>query len=415
MINFPVGKGFVANVQVTFNEVCSVKIHSLFFFIFGLFLLWSVDAPAAGCRSFLAVPAGELPFWVDDSDIASLQHAVNRNLIYLGKLPAAQEVELCDSTFSVNHLIATQHTLLGAIERFHEPEKLQQFLISHFEICKAAGRKGDGNMLVTAYYEPTFAGSLKYDPPFIYPLYGVPADLVSRKDSTGSRQTGRMQDGELVPYWTRGEIEGKKLLAGNEIMYLADPIEAFILHVQGSGQVRLPDGKVRQVQFAGTNNHKYTSIGKVLVEEGVMSLEEVTLPRIIKYLHDHPEEQKRIFHKNARYVFFSIGEKQDHGPTGSMGQPLTAGRSIAIDRNCFPHGILGYLKTEKPIFDEFGAVTGWKTAGRFVASQDSGAAIKGPGRIDLFLGNSSDAEKAAGVMKQPGNLYFLILKSDNGP
>lgn len=198
-------------------------------------------------------------------------------------------------------------------------------------------------------------------------------------------------------------------------MYLADPVEAFILHVQGSGQVRLPDGNVRQVQFAGTNNRKYTSIGKVLVEEGVMSLEEVTLPRIVKYLHDHPEEQKRIFHKNARYVFFRVGEKQDHGPTGSMGQPLTAGRSIAIDRNCFPHGILCYLHTEKPIFDAAGNVSGWEDASRFVASQDSGAAIKGPGRIDLFLGNSSYADKAAGVMKQPGNLYFLILKSDNRP
>jgi membrane-bound lytic murein transglycosylase A len=386
-----------------------------FFFLFSLLLLWPVDVLAAGCRSFLPVPAEELPALIDESDIASLQHVVSRNLIYLEKLPAAQEVDLCNSNFSVKHLIATQHTLLGAIERFDEPEKLQQFLVANFEICKAAGRKGDGNMLVTAYYEPSFAGSLAYEPPFIYPLYGVPADFVSKKDSTGSRQAGRMKDGELVPYWTRAEIEKKKLLAGNEIMYLADPIEAFILHVQGSGQVKLPDGNVRKVQFAGTNNRKYTSIGKVLVEEGVMPLEEVTLPRIVKYLHDHPEEQERIFHKNARYVFFRVGEKQDHGPTGSMGQPLTAGRSIAIDRNCFPHGILSFLHTEKPLFDAAGNVSGWEDVLRFVASQDSGAAIKGPGRIDLFLGNSSYADKAAGVMKQQGNLYFLILKSDNSP
>jgi len=391
-----------------------VKISQFsFFFLYSLFLLWPVDVLAARCRSFVPVLAEELPVWVDDSDIASLQYAVRRNLIYLEKLPAAQEVKLCNSSFSVKHLIATQQTLLGAIERFDEPEKLQKFLVANFEICKAAGWKGDGKMLVTAYYEPSFSGSLHYDPPFIFPLYGVPADLVSRKESTGSRQTGRMKDGKLVPYWTRAEIEGEKLLAGNEIMYLADPMEAFILHVQGSGQVKLPDGKVRKVQFAGTNNRKYTSIGKVLVDEGEMLLEEVTLPRIVKYLHDHPEEQERIFHKNARYVFFRVGEKQDHGPIGSMGQPLTAGRSIAIDRNCFPHGILSFLHTEKPFFDGAGNVSGWEDASRFVASQDSGAAIKGPGRIDLFLGNSSYADRAAGVMKQPGNLYFLILKSDN--
>ena len=393
-----------------------VKIpHIPFFFLFSLFLLWPVDLLAAGCRSFLPVPAEELPLFVDDSDRASLQHVVSRNLIYLEKLPPAYEVEVCNSSFSVKHLIATQQTLLSAIERFNEPKKLKQFLVTNFEICKAAGRKGDGDMLVTAYYEPSLDGSLEYEPPFIYPLYGVPADLVSRKDSTGSRHTGRMKDGELVPYWTRAEIEKKKLLAGNEIMYLADSIEAFILHVQGSGQVKLPDGNVRQVQFAGTNNLKYTSIGKVLVEEGAMLLEDVTLPRIVKYLHDHPEEQERIFHKNARYVFFRVGEKQDHGPIGSMGQPLTAGRSIAIDRNCFPHGMMSFLYTEKPLFDDAGNVSGWEDESRFVAGQDSGAAIKGPGRIDLFLGNSSYAEKAAGVMKQPGNLYFLILKSDNWP
>lgn len=389
-------------------------IRSSVFVLFCLHFLWASGVIAAGCDSpFLPVLAGQQPLFQDDLDIPSLNQAVDSNLGYLRKLSPEKEIRLCGTTFSVSQIIATQETLREAIERLKEPERLARFVFSHFTICRSAGRNEDGVMLVTGYYEPSFAGSLKYAPPFIYPLYGVPADLVSRKECTGSVQTGRMEKGQLVPYWTRMEIEENNILAGNEIMYLVDPVEAFILHVQGSGQVRLPDGSVKQVGFAATNGRKYTSIGKVLVDEGVMPLQEVTLPRIIKYLRDNPEEQERIFQKNDRYVFFSVDEKTEKGPIGSMNQPLTAGRSIAVDRECFPHGTLGYLETEKPVFDESGTVSRWNRAGRFVASQDSGAAIKGPGRIDLFLGNSTYAEKAAGVMKQPGKLYFLILKGDN--
>jgi membrane-bound lytic murein transglycosylase A len=271
---------------------------------------------------------------------------------------------------------------------------------------------GDGKMLVTAYYEPIFNGSLSYVPPFIYPLYGIPEDLVTITAEDGKKQIGRMEEGRLTPYWTRRQIEKQKILAGQEIMYLSDPIEAFILHVQGSGQVRLQNGSMKQVQFAGTNGRKYTSIGKVLVEEGVMPLKEVTLPKIKNYLQNHPKEQERIFHMNDRYVFFRISEKMGAGPVGSIGEPLTAGRSLAVDRTCFPHGLLCYLHTEKPGFDAKGQIKGWEEMGHFAVTQDSGAAIKGPGRVDLFLGSSTYAEKAAGVMKQPGDLYFLILKSD---
>ncbi len=390
--------------------------HIFLLALLGVFFLWPSSAMARGCDSpFVPVPAGHHPLFDDDLDIPSLNQAVDSNLRYLKKLSPEKELSLCGMTFSVSDVIATQETLRGAIERLKDPAKLSRFIASHFSVCRSFGRNVDGAMLVTGYYEPSFAGSLKFFPPFIYPLYAVPADLVSQKDRSGSLQVGRMKEGQLVPYPSRMEIEKNNLLAGSEIMYLADPLEAFILHVQGSGQVRLPDGSVKQVQFAATNGRKYTSIGKVLVEEGVMPLEEVTLPRIIKYLHDAPEEQERIFHKNDRYVFFSVNEKMEKGPTGSMNQPLTAGRSIAVDRACFPHGTLDYIETETPIFDESGTVSGWKKVGRFVASQDSGAAIKGPGRLDLFMGNSSYAEKAAGVMKQPGSLYFLILKSDKKP
>lgn len=383
-------------------------------FLHCIFLLWPSLILAGNCDApFLSVPAEELPLFDDDPDASSLKRAVQSNLNYLKRLSPSKTVDLCGSKFSVSHLIATQETLLNAITKSPDASYLNQFITEHFKICRAAGRAGDGSMLVTGYYEPILAGSLMHDPPFIYPLYEVPKDLVSVKDGSDKKQVGRRKDGHLVPYWTRGEIEKKKILAGNEIIYLSDPVEAFILHVQGSGQVRLQDGSVKHVRFAGTNGRKYTSIGKVLVQEGVMPLKEVTLPKIINYLHNHPEEQERIFHMNDRYVFFSISEKEEKGPVGSIGQPLTAGRSMAIDRACFPHGLLCYLQTEKPLFDDNWQVSDWVETGHFVVTQDSGAAIKGPGRIDLFLGSGTYAEKAAGVLKQPGSLYFLILKSDN--
>lgn len=143
------------------------------------------------------------------------------------------------------------------------------------------------------------------------------------------------------------------------------------------------------------------------------------MPKIVAYLHEHPGEVKNILHYNDRYIFFRLSSVSAStprgGPVGSLGKPLTAGRSLALDKRCFPVPMVGYLETEAPSFDESGQLAGWKPLHRFVVNQDSGAAIKGPGRVDLFYGSDEYAEKAAGVMKQGGKLYFLILKDDKIP
>ncbi|MDH3393537.1 MAG: MltA domain-containing protein, partial [Desulfobulbaceae bacterium] len=219
----------------------------------------------------------------------------------------------------------------------------------------------------------------------------------------------RMRNGKVVPYWSRREIERSAKLKGLELVYLADPMDCFTLHVQGSGRIRLPDGTVRRVHFAAKNGRPYRSIGRLLVDEGKMSLEEVTMPSIRAYLAAHPKEVARVLQHNDSFIFFRWGGKAKT-PAGSLGEPLTAGRSVALDQSRYPAAALGYLLSEKPLVNRSGQITGWLPMSRYILNQDSGSAIKGARRLDLFWGGDRYAEIAAGNMKHPGQLYFLIKK-----
>lgn len=191
---------------------------------------------------------------------------------------------------------------------------------------------------------------------------------------------------------------------------MADPIEVFILQVQGSGLVEFENGEVQQLLFAGTNGREYRSIGRLLADEGRLPLAEITMPSIRQYLHEHLDERQRILHYNERYVFFRLVEQGlDQGPVGSMGAVLTPGRSVALDLDTFPVGGLYYLTTERPP-EKIESPVAWQPLTRFVLHQDTGAAIKGSGRLDFFWGSGAYPEHAAGLMKQPGSLYMLMKK-----
>jgi membrane-bound lytic murein transglycosylase A len=172
----------------------------------------------------------------------------------------------------------------------------------------------------------------------------------------------------------------------------------------------LRDGKVRRIQFAAKNGLPYQSVGKLLVERGKMELATVSLPAIVDYLNRHPAERREILQQNQSFIFFSWGADQDGGPLGRLGEPLTAGRSVALDHDFFPPGALGFLQTRKPLFDDDNKIVGWAPLHRFVVNQDSGSAIKGRRRVDLFLGVGEQARTTAGLMKHPGNLYFPVRK-----
>lgn len=363
--------------------------------------------------AILLPPQDQIPPLRDDMDHKSLITAATRHLGYLRALPPTAALRVEGAACSRQCLLESMETFLAILQQNPDPAQLDQAIRDNFTLYQAGGRTKEksGEMLITGYYEPLLDGSLSRKDAFVHPLYAPPKSLITCQDPrTGKKTPVRKDaDGEKVPFWSRAEIEGGNLLAGNELVYLKDPVDAFVLHVQGSGKIRLPDGSLRAIQFAATNGHEYKSIGKLLVDENKMTSQEATMPTIRQYLRENPEDRQRVLHSNPRYVFFQWNDKKE-SPTGSMGLPLTPGRSIAVDPKTLPTGAMAYLISRKPVLDDKGQIRNWETLQRFVLPQDTGSAIKGAGRADLFLGNGQYAETAAGNMKEEGKLYFLVKK-----
>lgn len=350
-----------------------------------------------------------LPLFYDDSDRESLKAALQIQLHYINSLPENDVITVGQDSFKVFWLAESLKTFSEIINLEPPPLDLDRIIRENFIVYQARGRSLSKNyeMLVTGYFEPVLEGSLVKKPPFIYPVYSPPPDLVKGQSEKGVKTMGRIdQDGQFLPYWTRGEIENSNKASGSELVYLKDAFDAFLLHVQGSGKIELPDGSHRPIHYATNNGHKYSSIGKYLVDNNKMDLQDVNIPSIRQYLRENPEQQQRILNHNKRYIFFHWGEGQPI--KGSLGEALTPGRSIAIDKHSLPMGLVGYLSSQKPLLDDDDIILRWIPLQRFVLPQDSGAAIEGPGRVDLFWGNGKYAEIAAGAMKEKGYLYFLI-------
>ena len=260
---------------------------------------------------------------------------------------------------------------------------------------------------ITGYYEPLVRGARSQEGPYRYPLYRMPPDLINVQLETvytelrPLRLRGRLQGGQLVPYPTRGEIERQGLLKGQEIIWLDDPVDAFFMQVQGSGRVQLPDGSRIRLGYANQNGHPYQSIGKWLVDKGELSLSQASMQGIKAWLARNPGRQDELLHQNPSLVFFrelpDAGDPTE-GPLGSLGVPLTAGRSVAIDPRFIPLGLPVILNTA---FAD-GA------AQRLVMAQDTGSAIQGPHRADFFFGSGAAAGELAGRMKSPGQLIVLL-------
>jgi membrane-bound lytic murein transglycosylase A len=213
-------------------------------------------------------------------------------------------------------------------------------------------------------------------------------------------------NGQLIPYFSREEIDGQGVLEGKgyELVWVDDPVARFFLHIQGSGQVQLPDGSHLRIGYAAANGKPYRSVGKVLLEQGKLRPGEASALAIRQYLYAHPEEQEPLFFLNPRYIFF---QQTFDGPYGSLGVPLTPGRSIAVDAKIYPAGAVGFMRSRRPQVDTQGQVT-WQEFSRFVLFQDSGAAITGWERADLFWG--SDERGEAGYMAEEGEMYLLLKR-----
>ncbi len=315
-----------------------------------------------------------------------------------------------------SELMATLVDFKDAVSRFGLTEELYRYIKWNYLFFSSAANE----VLFTGYFVPELRGSRKKTDAATYPLYRRPPDLAVAslddffdiKRCLGCPSTIKarlLPTGNLAPYFTRNEIDVGKVLDGKnlELAWVEDPIAAFFLHVQGSGIVLLPDGSQMRVNYAEANGRPYRAIGATLIERGLLPKEDVSMQSITKLLKEREDIRQEIMSSNPSYVFF---REVEGGAFGNIEVPLTSGRSIATDSRLFPKGALAFIRTQVPIVDAQGQVTGWRSVRRFVLNQDTGGAIKGPGRVDLFFGSGPQAGAEAGVMKQPGSIYFMLKK-----
>ncbi len=265
---------------------------------------------------------------------------------------------------------------------------------------------GDKNGLFTGYYEASLKGSTTQHGPYQTPLYKRPDDLVMvqlgdfREKLKGERIAGRVVDGNLKPYESRAQIvAGQWPHNGEVLVWVDDPIDAFFVQIQGSGVVQMDNGGALRIGYAGQNGHVYYAIGRELIKRGELTKENVSLQTIRAWLENNPSQADEIMNANASYVFFR--KLDGEGPIGGEGVPLTAGRSLAVDRSLISYGVPVWADIEPP----------YKDAGplqRLMVAQDTGGAIRGAVRGDVFWGYGDRAEDIAGPMKSRGQYWILL-------
>ena len=285
----------------------------------------------------------------------------------------------------------------------------RQFYETHFAPFKVSNQDGAPSGLVTGYYEPLLRGSLTRSGEYPYPAYGVPDDLISIDVKQYPlfkefRGVGRRVGADLIPYFTREEIDqGLANLNGKEILWVNDKVELFFLQIQGSGRVQLEDGRTIRLGFAKSNGHPYRSIGKSLVSKGELKLSQASMQGIKRWGARNPDKIDALLQENPSYVIFRKLPADLSGPIGSLGVPLTANRSIAVDGTYIPSGFPVYLATSWPNSSD--------PLNQLMFAQDRGSAIKGAVRADYFWGFGESAAINAGKMKQAGLMWVLIPKT----
>ena len=325
--------------------------------------------------------------------------AIDNSLAYLETPASVTTYE----TYPVSGV--THNRVQRSLIRFRElllesnsPEELQAAIADDFTFYQSIGQDEEGTVAFTGYFEPTYAASLTKTDEYQYPLYQSPPDLENWSE----------------PHPTREELEGadglqadQGPLKGLEIVWLRDRLQAFLTQVQGSARLQLTDGSTLSVGYDGRTNYPYTSMGRALIDDGIIPEDELSLPVLLEYFEQNPEALDRYLPRNNRFVFFR--ETQGAPATGSLGFPVTAGRSIATDKSLMPPGAIALINLDLPQINSNGEVETNPTS-RFVLDQDTGGAIKGAGRVDIFIGTGTNAGRVAGLINNTGTLYYLLLK-----
>lgn len=359
-------------------------------------------ALAPGEHGLELLPVAQHPrFSVRGAKVADLRKGIQHSLKYLRSPSAA-------AYFPINGIRQEQVTrglqkLDAYLKQNPNPSDraIQDYISRHFKVYRSVGYNRRGNVLFTAYYTPIFKASKQRQGPYQYPLYKRPADLVSGKTGKELSQR-RLANGTLGIYPDRATIERSGMLKGLELCYLADPLDAYIIHVQGSARLRLTDGSLWEIGYNGTNGHEYKSVPMELVKDGLMKKSEVSLPNLRKYFKRNPHKTSSYVNRNPRFVFFKA---TTGGPYGSLGQQVTEEVSIATDKSIFPRGALCWVQTNSP-----NAQLQQRPYAAFRLDQDTGGAIRAPGRCDLYMGVGHAAEQRAGRQLAQGFLYYLVAK-----
>jgi membrane-bound lytic murein transglycosylase A len=377
----------------------------------GIYLMWRAPEPAApppppeeeATLSLEPVTFGDLPGWGADDQEAAFG-AFLRSCRTMLAQPADRPLDGDGFAGTMGDWQPACRAAVAASPG--DAAGARAFFESWFQPV-AVTRGGDPVGLFTGYYAPVMDGSPTRTDRFDVPLYGMPPELVMvdlgafRPSLKGQRIAGKVEGNRLVPYATRAEIVGGALdRRGLEIMWLDDPVDAFFLQIQGSGLVRLPQGGLVRLGYAGQNGHPYTSVGKLLVDRGEMTLAEASMQSIRDWVNAHPEKGRALLNENESFVFFA--EQDAEGAIGAQGVVLTEGRSLAIDRKHMPLGA--------PIWLDVTSEDGARHLQRLVISQDTGGAIIGVVRGDFYWGEGDQAAEQAGRMKDRGRYFILLPK-----
>lgn len=356
-----------------------------------------------------ALPYEKLPGWKADRHSQALP-AFLRSCARLAKMPP--ETAIGDQAVMGKVKDWLPICTDAARVRAGNDTDARYFFESRFQ-AYAATNFGKRRGLFTGYYEPQLRGAWQADSRFRVPIYSLPKDVIGADLGqfddrwSGEQIAGRLVDGRYVPYFDRAEIEDGALAGRQlEILWVDDPIDAFFLHIQGSGRITLPDGAHLRLGYGGRNGRPYTAVGRELVAAGIMKLKDVSMPAIRRWMVENPVAGQALMRKNRSFVFFKVLKTE--GPIGAQGVVLTPGRSLAVDRAFIPLSVPLWLATTDP------GTKPVKPLRRLVIAQDTGSAIKGPVRGDLFWGYGAAAGDKAGIMKERGS-YFLLLPRGLAP
>ena len=333
------------------------------------------------------------------ADRWSMVKSIDHSLRYL-KTPTAARI-YADYPIEGITLERVRRSLLRfrqLLLKSKNPTQLQDAVRREFEFYKSIGNDGRGTVKFTSYYEPIYEASRQQTSVYKYPLYRLPPDFEQWPQ----------------PHPKRLELEGKDGLLGNksplkglELFWFRNRLDAYLVHVQGSAKLKLTDGSTTSVGYANGTQYPWTSIGKELLKDGRITRKSASMPGILRHFQLNPEDMDEYLPRWERFIFFR--DKGNTPATGSIGVPVTADRSIATDKSIMPPGALAIINSSFPYPTKEGGLT-YRRVSRFVMDQDTGSAIKGPGRVDYFAGRGKIAGDRAGVTGGPGTLYYLLLK-----